>query len=102
MYPSDTFVDIIHKNKRLLFISLPPLIENEDIVSVAGERLFFRFHSNCEVHTTDMEVTTRKSLIYIIIKYFIHIVNRKLNIKDKRVNKEIDSFIKSFAPKQKF
>lgn len=102
MYPSDTFIEIINRNKRLLFTSLPSLIVNDDIVSVASERLFFRFHSRCEMHTTDMEVFTRKSLIYIITKYFINIVNRKLNNKDKRINKEIDDFIKSFGPKQKF
>ncbi|KAJ3650217.1 hypothetical protein Zmor_021918 [Zophobas morio] len=95
MYPSEVFVAEIIYIKKMIFQKIPDYISGNLLDIDLNINLEFLA---CEEHRDNVIRLTKYTLIAVMGKHFVKLVNKKLHKRDLRENIVVDTYIKNFAP----
>lgn len=92
-YPSQKFIDSINKLKAIIFKLFFENINSTNIFSAIEKKLNY-VSDCCSNHNLQNTKMIKDSIIFIMVRYIITLINRKMTLKDRRPNATIDNYLK--------
>lgn len=98
IYSSEEFINVVHCNKRIIFVNFVNVFEKANLLCLLKEKLCVPIYC-CEEHDASNNQAIAQCIVSIMFKYILYQINRKLHLEDLRENNVIDNFLKIYGPK---